>query len=96
MKHVVVRYRLKPECIEEHETLVRGVFAELAEVRPAGLDDRVFKLGDGVSFLHVATMTTADNPLPGLAAFQAFTADLKRRCEEPPVSAEGTRVGAYP
>ena len=96
MKHVVVRYRVKPECVAEHEALVQGVFGQLAELRPVGLDYRVLKLGDGVSFLHVATVTGAENPLPSLAAFKAFTADLKSRCEEPPVSSESARVGAYP
>ena len=96
MKHTVVRYEVKPERIEEHEALVKSVFAQLAEVRPDGLDYRVLKLGDGVSFIHVATMTGAENPLTSLEAFKAFTADIKSRCEEPPVSSESTRVGAYP
>ncbi len=96
MKHVVVRYKVKPERIEEHEALVRSVFAQLAEVRPAGLDYQVFKLGDGVSFIHRASVSAAENPLTSLESFKAFTADIKSRCEEPPVSSESARVGSYP
>ena len=96
MRHVVVRYKVKPERIEEHRALVKAVFAQLAEVRPAGLDYRVHELADGVSFVHVATVSVADNPLTSLEAFKAFTADIKSRCDELPVSSESTRLGAYP
>ncbi|HEX8942082.1 MAG TPA: hypothetical protein VF785_03025 [Gemmatimonadaceae bacterium] len=30
-----------------------------------------------------------------LSAFKAFTADIKERCEEPPVTAKLTEVGSY-
>ena len=95
MRHVVVRYKLKPECLAANEALIVAVFAELAELRPAGLDYQVLKLADGLSFVHMATQSTAENPLLGVPAFKAFTADVKSRCEEPPVSSEATRLGSY-
>jgi hypothetical protein len=95
MKHVVVRYTLKPECLVEHESLIAGVFAQLAELTPAGIDYQVFKLADGLGFVHVATQTTADNPLTSLPAFKAFTAEVKSRCAEGPISSEATRLGSY-
>jgi hypothetical protein len=95
VRHVVVRYKVKPECLAEHEALVRAVFAQLAELTPAGIDYQVLRLADGLSFVHVATQSTADNPLLLLPAFKAFIQDIKGRCEEPPVSSEGTRLGSY-
>jgi hypothetical protein len=97
MKRVVVRYQLKADRIAEHEELVRKVFAELETVRPAGLAYAALKLEDGVSFVHVATVSTADgqNPLVALAAFKAFIANIGDRCVEKPVSSSTTAIGAY-
>ena len=41
MRRVMVRYRLLPERVAEHEALLAAVFAELATQRPAGLEYRV-------------------------------------------------------
>lgn len=88
-RRVVVRYKVKPERVEEHEALIRKVFCDLAEKRPAGVDYQAMKLEDGVSFVHVAKITTTDgkNPLTELPSFKAFTANIGERCDEKPVSA---------
>lgn len=97
MRRVMVRYRLLPERVVEHEALLAAVFAALAAERPAGLAYRVLRLADGVSFVHLATLEGPDNPLLGLAAFKAFTADIKARCADgPPVTTEVTLAGDYP
>ena len=97
MKRVVVRYKVKANRLEEHEDLIRKVFAELATVRPAGLAYQALKLEDGVSFVHVATISTADeqNPLTTLPAFKAFAANIGDRCEEKAVNSAATAIGAY-
>ncbi len=95
MRRVVVRYEVKPERVAEHEALIQGVFAELAEVKPAGLSYDVVKLADGVSFIHLASIAGADNPLTRLDAFKRFTADIGSRCQTAPVSSEATLVGTY-
>src|SRR5918996_1641965 len=61
MRRVMVRYRLKPERVEENEVLVRAVYEELEGTRPEGLRYATFKLEDGVSFVHLA-LHTADRP----------------------------------
>ena len=96
-KRVVVRYKVKAGRLEEHEDLIRKVFAELATARPTGLAYHALKLEDGVSFVHVATVSTADgqNPLTTLAAFKAFTANIGDRCEEKAVNSQATTIGAY-
>jgi hypothetical protein len=97
MKYVMVRYKVKADRAAENERYVRAVFTELERERPEGLHYATFQLADGVSFVHLAAIDRADgsNPLTALAAFGEFTARIRERCEEPPVSAELDRVGAY-
>ena len=97
-KRVVVRYKVKPECVEEHEALIRGVFAEIAEKRPEGLAYQALKLEDGVSFVHVAAVSTPDgeSPLARLASFKAFTANIGERCDEKPVASTVTSASTWP
>ena len=97
MKRVVVRYKVKADRLEEHEDLIRKVFAELATVRPAGLAYSALKLEDGVSFVHVATVSTVDgqNPLTALPSFKDFTANITERCEERAVNSPAAAIGAY-
>jgi hypothetical protein len=92
----MVRYKLRPECVEENTKLVETVFEALNRNAPPGLTYATFKLDDGVSFMHVATVTDADNnPLQQLAEFKAFTAGVKDRCEVPPVTTKLERIGTY-
>ncbi len=93
----MVRYRVKPDRAAENEALVREVYTALERERPAGLRYSTFKAADGVTFVHVAHIETADgaNPLAALDAFQRFVSAIRERCEEPPVTVELTPVGAY-
>jgi hypothetical protein len=95
MKQVIVRYKVKKERVEEHEALVRAVFKELARTAPAGLRYVALKQADGVSFVHVAFVEAAKNPLDAIAAFTAFTAKIGERCDEPPKVEDLTKVGGY-
>lgn len=97
MRHVVVRYRIKPERVAENERLIAAVFEELARTAPSNLRYASFKLADGVSFMHVASVdTSGPHPLTSLATFQAFTRAIAERCDEPPVTSELTAIGRYP
>lgn len=95
MKRVMVRYKVKPERVAEHEGLIRAVFSELREKAPPGIRYGAYKQPDGVSFVHVAFVEAAENPLQKLEAFRAFTANIAERCDEPPSSSELTEAGAY-
>jgi hypothetical protein len=94
----MVRYKVKPERADENEQLIRAVFAELQRVSPAGIRYQSYRLPDGVSFMHVASIDTADgaNPLLAIEAFKRFSGTVKERCEELPVTTEISEVGAYP
>jgi hypothetical protein len=94
---VIVRYRVKSDRAAENETYVGEVFAALQRERPEGIRYATFKLDDGVSFLHLASIETPDgtNPLLALEAFKRFSSTIRERCDEPPVVTELRRIGSY-
>lgn len=75
--------------------MIEAVFAELNEREPEGFTYKVFRLADGVSFIHVAIEQDVDNPdsLQVVPAFQAFVANIADRCDVPPVAQSATIVG---
>jgi predicted SnoaL-like aldol condensation-catalyzing enzyme len=97
MKTTVVRYQAKPERADDNQRLIEAVFAELDERTPEGFTYKVFRLEDGVSFIHVVIEHDVDDPdsLQAVPAFQAFVAGIADRCDIPPVATGATIVGGY-
>ena len=97
MKRVLVRYKVKADRAAENEAYIKKVFAELKETGPQGLRYASFKLDDGLSFVHIASIETEDgsNPLAASPAFKAFQAEIRDRCEEPPVAVDLNKIGSY-
>jgi hypothetical protein len=97
MSSTVVRYKTKPERADENQALIEAVFAELAELAPAGLTYESYRLDDGVSFLHVASIETDDggNPLTSAPAFATFLQGIADRCTEPPIAVNANKIGSY-
>jgi hypothetical protein len=96
MKTIMVRYKTSEAQAGANETLVRAVFEELRTRAPAGLRYTSYRLADGVTFVHVATVEAVDdNPLIALPAFKAFQKQLKERCVEPPLVTEMSAIGSY-
>jgi len=93
----VVQYRTKADRAQENQALIEKVFGELDSARPGGLRYASFRLADGVSFVHVASIETDDgaNPLTATAAFAEFLAQIGDRLEDGPYSSEATVVGSY-
>jgi hypothetical protein len=96
-RRVMVRYKVRADQAAENERLVRAVYEELHRTRPDGIRYATFKLDDGVSFVHIASVETEDgrNPLQDVTAFRAFQQDAAARCEERPVSGELHEIGSY-
>jgi hypothetical protein len=92
----VVRYRTKPEHADANADLVRAVFEELAADDPGGLRYTTYRLDDGVTFVHVATIESDVNPLASTAAFGRFQQGIAERCEEGPIAMDASVVGSYP
>lgn len=95
MRRVLVRYKVKPDRVEENEGLVKAVYEELHETDPDGLRYATFKLDDGVSFAHLAETEEGRNPLSEVKAFKEFQREIEDRCEEPPVVTELSEVGSF-
>ncbi len=97
MKATVVRYQTRPEQSDENQRLVEAVFADLEERAPVGFTYKVFRLEDGVSFVHVVVEHDVEDPdsLQAVPAFQAFVAGIADRCEIPPEALGATVVGGY-
>jgi quinol monooxygenase YgiN len=97
MKRVIVQYKVKADRAAENEAYVRKVFEELKQTTPDGIRYATFKQADGVSFVHIASIETEDgnSPLNESPAFKAFQAEIKDRCEEPPVAVDLQEIGSY-
>ncbi len=92
MSQKLVRYRVKPEKIEENQRLVEGVFRELHAKSPADVRYLVVKLSDG-TFYHL--FEDGSKTIPALDAFAAFRNGGKERRLEEPQQLEATVVGSY-
>jgi hypothetical protein len=94
---VIVRYKTKADRADENQALVERVFGELSVSSPAGLRYATFRLADGVSFVHVASIETDDgtNPLSTTPAFAGFLQGINDRCEDGPAASDATVVGSY-
>jgi hypothetical protein len=97
MKRSIIRYKVKPDRVRENEQLVGAVYEELNRKRPDGIRYATFRLDDGVSFVHVVSIETADgeNPLSQIEAFARFTENVRDRCDEPPVVNGLEEIGSY-
>jgi hypothetical protein len=95
MRQVMVRYKVKPERVGENEELVRAVYEELRRADPPGLRYATYRLDDGVSFLHLASIEDGGNPLSEIAAFARFQEGIRDRCDEPPAVVELHEVGSF-
>lgn len=93
----MVSYVVKADRIDENESLIRAVYEELHQVRPAGLRYATFRVDGEPRFVHLA-MVDPDvdpHPLTSQAAFQTFSAGIADRCDEPPVAVRLDEVGSW-
>jgi hypothetical protein len=95
MRRIIVRYKVKADEVATNERFVRAVYDELDRSRPAGFRYATFRLDDGVSFVHVASQESDENPLAALEAFQRFQENIRDRCDEPPTVSELHEVGSF-
>jgi hypothetical protein len=98
MKATVVRYQAKADRADENQRLIEAVFADLEAHEPEGFTYKVFRLEDGVSFVHVLIEHDGvQNPdsLQAVPGFQAFVADIGDRCDVAPIAMGATIVGGY-
>ena len=97
MRRVMVRYKVHADRATENQQYVENVFEELKNNSPDGIRYATFKLEDGVSFVHIASIETdnGESPLGQVEAFKAFQEGIRDRCEVPPHVMELEEVGSY-
>ena len=93
----IVRYELKPECLDEHLRLIAGVFEHIRAAAPAGAHYSVYRSADGYQFTHVGNYQTEQARASATEneAFAAFTADIAARCVTPPEAGPQHVVEGY-
>ncbi|TMR02185.1 hypothetical protein ETD83_13295 [Actinomadura soli] len=92
---IAVQYHTRPDSADENQRLIEQVFAELRATAPDGLRYAVFRLADGVSFLHIAVTDTENNPLLGTPAFNQFTKAIGDRLAGQPIQQDATLIDSY-
>ena len=94
---VIVRYELKPECLEEHVSLIETVFAHLNETAPEGVHYAAMRDAEGFGFTHVGHYETEEARAAASEndAFAAFTAEIADRCVTPPAPVPQMVVGQF-
>ena len=96
MKHIMVRYTVRPEAAEENVRLIEAVFERLRHGSPEGLSYASYRLDDNVTFVHDASVADSDNnPLRQLGEFHAFASTIGDRCDVAPVTTTLHEVGRY-
>ena len=97
MTRLMVRYTVRADEAAANVKAIEGVFAQLAERQPPGMGYASFQLDDGVTFVHIFSGETdaERDVLRAMPAFQAFTAAVRQRCDEPPVVTPLSEVGSY-
>jgi hypothetical protein len=91
---LVIRYQTRPEAADLNEFLIRGVFAELADRRPADLEYAVYRLDDR-TFVHVFSSPHGTDALTQLPAFQRFQEAAEARRAGPADARSAHLVGRY-
>lgn len=91
----MIRYKVKADRAEENERFIAAVFKQLQQEQPDGLRYAAFRQEDGRSFTHLVQTPDGQDPLWELDAFQAFVANIRDRCEEPPTFVELHPIGVY-
>jgi hypothetical protein len=90
MPHKVIRYRIKPEKIEENQRLIEGVFRELHAKSPANVRYLVLKLADGSFCLWSTTarrLLQASTPLQHSGTVRRGGVSMSRSSSKPRSSA---------
>lgn len=96
MPHML-SYTVKPDQLHEHEQQLTQLSDQLTRAAPAGLRYEIFRLPDGLSFMHlIGHEKAAHGPLTPPPALRAFHAGPRERCQSPPQRTELQPAGSYP
>lgn len=96
MTVMMLRAKIKPECIPDVEAAVTKTFTAIEHAQLQGVRYASCRLTDGVTYVILLQLDDAtNNPLPTVPAFQEFQANLPNWLAEPPSPEQLTVVGSY-
>ncbi|HYK45066.1 MAG TPA: hypothetical protein VEV83_07855 [Parafilimonas sp.] len=77
MRAVKVEYTVKPEYVATNKANIQKVMEELRGLGDTGTLYSTYIKEDGCSFVHFSIHKNEENVITSLAAFKAFSAQLK-------------------
>jgi hypothetical protein len=77
MRAVKVEYTVKPEYVDTNKANIQKVMDELRSLGDTSVLYSTYVKEDGCSFVHFAIHHDESNIIPTLAAFKAFSTQLK-------------------
>jgi hypothetical protein len=96
MNTMMLHATVKPECVTDVESAVQEMFAAIDAAAPDGVRYASCRSSDGVSFVALLALDEGiENPLPAIAEFRDFQANLGQWLAAPPVPDQMTVVGSY-
>jgi hypothetical protein len=90
----MVRYKIKPEHIEENKRLVGTLIEELRAEKPDTIRYLALQLDDG-TFVHLSFVEDGASGVGDLKAFEGYHEKLYERRAEEPIVCDATIVGDY-
>ena len=73
----------------------RGRADRVSRPGSRGLDYQVFRVDDGVGFLHVAAFDGTADPFADSGAYREFHRELEQRLATPPIVSRAALIGSY-
>jgi hypothetical protein len=89
-----IRYQTKPECTDENQRLIEGVFAALAAEPIPGVRYAAMTDGEG-NFAHFVSFDDEKNALLELPAFRVFQENVEDRIADGPHVTRMTVIGNF-
>ena len=96
MSVVMVRQKVKEQCLDEAEMAVRDLFATLDRVGPLGLRYASTRVVDNSTFVILTELADgSEDPRPAIPEYARFLEQLKGWVDGPPVIEHLKVVASY-
>jgi hypothetical protein len=92
---VVVLYRTRADCADRNQWLAEQMCHELNALDPGGVHLQVFRLEDGVGFVHVVVFDGTVDPFADSPAFAAFHEGFTERLVGSTTVMRAVLIGSY-
>jgi hypothetical protein len=94
METTVVRYKIKPDRVDENADVIKTLFAELRANAAEGVRYAALLLDDG-TFIHIAQGDPGAPTISKLRAFAPYQAGLPDRLLDKPIPCSATVIDNY-